>query len=459
MRKSFLIYTFGALMLVAAGCRKYVEIDQPGRRVLKLTADFDALLNNTFIMNNGYTLPLLMNDDMDIADPILQQRITNTNRMAYTWSENLYGDLNDADWDRYYKMIYTANQITDAVMESEGGTEDQKRAIHAEARMFRAAAYLDLVNIYAKHYNEATAATDLGVPMLLKAQFEGVDMRRATVKAVYTQIVKDLVEAIPFLPSQPFRNNEGSQMGAYGLLTRAHLYMGAYDDARRYADSALARNNQLLNLAPFVSGAFYPTKQNNPEYLFARGINTSFSHFTMSASLQALFTPQDLRWRVYTVDGGSYPISPVFTGRGYFRQRLVLVGDHVGGLQIGPDVPEMMVTKAECLARAGKTQEAVDVLNELRKSRFLPADYQLLTAATPDDALRLSLEERRKEMMWNGTRWFDQKRLNLEARFAQTMTRVYLGETYTLAPNSNRYVFPISTKYIQMNPEIEQNPR
>ncbi|MCK7553721.1 RagB/SusD family nutrient uptake outer membrane protein [Chitinophaga sedimenti] len=459
MKKSFLIYAFGALVLIAAGCRKYVEVEQPGRRVLKLTSDYDALLNSVFTMNYGYSLPPVMADDFEVTDVVIEPRITNAIRMAYTWSENVYGDLNDADWDRYYKQIYVCNQITDGVMTSEGGTEEQKRATYAEARVFRAAAYLDLVNMYAKHYNEATAATDLGVPLVLRAAFEGVNLTRASVKNVYAQIKTDLLEAMPYLPPQPFRSTEASQMAAFGLLTRAHLYMGAYEDARRYADSALKRNNQLLNLAPFVSGTAFPPKLSQPEVLFLRvNGSSSFVHYAMSRELQALFTPEDLRWRVYTVPGTNYPIAPTFAGRGYVGHRLVLI-DVASGALTGPSVPEMLLTKAECLARDNKPQEAIDLLNMLRQNRFLPAEYQPLVATTADEALRVTLEERRRELMWSGTRWFDQKRLNQEPRFAKTVTRTFLGETYTLAPNSNRYVLPIATKYIQLNPEIQQNPR
>ncbi len=133
--------------------------------------------------------------------------------------------------------------------------------------------------------------------------------------------------------------------------------------------------------------------------------------------------------------------------------------DATGGTSIGLDVPEVMLTKAECLARTGKTSEAMEVLNTLRKKRFAPADYQDLSAANADDALQIVLDERRRELMSRWIRFFDQKRLNKEARFAKTVTRVFLGETFTLEPNSNRYVFPIATNYINLNPEIVQNPR
>ncbi|MNL74264.1 hypothetical protein D3C87_1998750 [compost metagenome] len=55
-------------------------------------------------------------------------------------------------------------------------------------------------------------------------------------------------------------------------------------------------------------------------------------------------------------------------------------------------------------------------------------------------------------------RWFDQRRLNKDAMFAQTYSRVFDNVTYTLEPNSNKYVFPFAQLNISQNPEMVQNP-
>ncbi len=118
-----------------------------------------------------------------------------------------------------------------------------------------------------------------------------------------------------------------------------------------------------------------------------------------------------------------------------------------------------MLIKAECEARAGNTSVAVGLLNDLRKKRFKPADYKVLTAATADAAMHLVVDEREREFMGRGFRWFDQKRLSKDAGLIPTITRVFKGATYTLEPGSNRYTYAIADKYIQLNPEIKQNPR
>ena len=119
----------------------------------------------------------------------------------------------------------------------------------------------------------------------------------------------------------------------------------------------------------------------------------------------------------------------------------------------------MLLIKAECEARAGNTNAALDLLNELRKKRFKPADYADLSAANATVALGLVLDERKREFMGRGFRWFDQRRLSLDAGLVKTVTKVFKDVTYTLQPGSNRYTYAIADKYTQLNPEIVQNPR
>ena len=122
-------------------------------------------------------------------------------------------------------------------------------------------------------------------------------------------------------------------------------------------------------------------------------------------------------------------------------------------------VPEMMLIKAEALARQNDPA-ALDILNELRKYRFTEEDYTALTAEDGNSLLEIVLEERRRELALSGLRWFDMKRLVQDGIYTQTLTRTSPdGETHTLAPGSNRYLFPIPQSVILQNGNIVQNPR
>lgn len=450
-----LLYTAIAcsLILGASSCRKYVEVDQPGQRELKFTSDYQGILDYRFEINTAYILPVIMNDDLEITDPTLENRVTGYIRNAWTWSADLFGDAEDQEWQRMYKQINRFNTITYYIGESQGGSEAEKAHIKAQAQLHRAYTYFDLVNMYAKQYDAATASTDPGIPVLLSPSLEQ-SLKRASVKAVYDQIMKDLTEAIPNLPEQGEFVTRASKTAAYAIMAKASLQMGNYTDGLRFADSALKRKSSLLNMNNYLSTPI-PAFLQHPEYIFMKTqASSSFVFYPLSQELQQIFDTKDLRWELYTRDGATSPFPPVFNGRAYVRHRLT-----VDGNLIGPDVPEMMLIKAECLARTGKPGEAMDVINTLRQNRFRPADYVALTAADANDALVKVLQERRRELMVRGLRWFDLKRLNKEPQFAKTLSKTFLGETYTLAPNSNRYVLPIASKYTSMNPELEPNPR
>ncbi|SFD46702.1 SusD family protein [Chitinophaga sp. CF118] len=448
------IYIFIACLLVSVttGCRKYVEIDQQGIRSLHYTSDYQYILNNLTNMEPVYTYPVLASDDIEITDEGFQQRMNDKLSRAYTWAEKIFGDESDSDWDLLYKQIYICNETIDGVMTSDGGTDAQKRMILAEARVHRAYAYFNLVNVYAKQYDAATAATDPGVPMLLKPDLFA-KLNRASVQSVYDQIKLDLELSVADLPELPDVPSNPSRTAAYAILAKTSLQKEEYADAGKFADSALVRQHALLDLKSYIAApGSMPLKLKDPETILSKVLSLS-SVFPLSAGLLKLYDTTDLRYKLFTANGSQFTFNS-FVGRGYYRPYL-----NYQGSPVGPNVPEMMLIKAESEARTGTFPVAVTILNTLRTNRFRTVDYSDLSAANADEALKLVIDERRRELLCRGIRWFDQKRLNKEQAFAKTITRTFLGETFSLAPGANRYVFPIADKNIQLNPEIEQNPR
>jgi hypothetical protein len=144
----------------------------------------------------------------------------------------------------------------------------------------------------------------------------------------------------------------------------------------------------------------------------------------------------------------------LYTGRFFSKERI----GNFENRNLGPSVPEMMLIKAEALARKGDISGALTKANALRQSRFTTAAYTPLTATTANEALVQVIKERQREFFCRGLRWFDMRRLKNDPLFTNTITRRFRGTTYTLEPNSNRYVFPISDYYRQFNPGITANP-
>ncbi len=120
--------------------------------------------------------------------------------------------------------------------------------------------------------------------------------------------------------------------------------------------------------------------------------------------------------------------------------------------------PEMYLIAAECEARVGSKDKALDWLNRLRNNRI--ENNVPLTAGTADEVLKEVLDERRREFPLQGlVRLIDLKRLNKEARFAKTVTHIVAGTNVTLQPNDAKYVLPIPARVLRFNPNMPDNER
>jgi tetratricopeptide (TPR) repeat protein len=443
-----------ACLLISAGaCRKYVEIPPEQVRALKYTSDYQALLNYSITIEPGYSYPVYSADDYGVEEQTWYSRLSPSAAVnAYTWAEQIYGATEeDTDWSSLYKQINVFNTVIAGVAKSEGGTNAQKDIIRANALVHRAYAYFVLVNMYGKQYDAATSLNDPGVPLLITPDLFA-SLTRASVQNVYDQVKSDLNEALPLLPNVATFNVNPSKLAVYALLARFYLNTREFTEAKRYAEMALTLKNTLLDLNAYTTT--WPLKLQNPEEIFFKRTIQYITSVPLQQWALNLYDSRDLRFTLFTAPAASIQGATFTTGRGLIKQRLMNEG-----LYVGPSVPEMMLIKAECEARAGNTTAAAEQVNALRKKRFKPAEYYDLNAANPNTALRLVIDEREREFIGRGYRWFDQRRLSKDAGLITTVTRKFKDATYTLEPGSNRYTFPIAEKYIALNPEITQNPR
>jgi tetratricopeptide (TPR) repeat protein len=451
------IFSLAILTFAFVSCRKYVEnVPVQGQRVLVYTQDYRLLINSQTSAEIGSGNPAILGcDDIDLKDPNIQDQIStdNSNLAMYTWDKPFYLEkVDDFDWNGMYKAMYTYNTVITGVLDSKSGSPAEKNEIYAEALVQRAFTYFTLVNSYAKQYDAATATTDLGVPLLLEAKLF-VPLPRATVAEVYTQILKDLDTAIPLISVTQQTSVIPSRAAAYALLAKVHLNMRNFEAARQAAEKSLAITSELYDYNKSVDplNQPFPTLLENKQILLRKIPRTTYSAPQLSDDLLNLLGTKDLRYVLFTKTGDNF--YPVFDGRGYWA------GGGSDPACVGLTVNETWLIRAECLARSGKHNEAVQMLNDLRKLRFTPGDHVSLTATNDQQALQMVIDERRREFFGTGLRWFDQKRLNKEHALAKTVTRTFKNVTYTLAPNSNGYVFPFSSIIVNQNPELIQNPK
>lgn len=462
MKQAFNILIPALLLTAATGCKKYVDIKTQGQLVPGETLNYRYLLNDNNTFEATVRMPDIASDDVNIVDSAQIASLTASTSYlyfvnTYTWQPAVYtiSGETDVEWDRMYKIIYNANVIITETAGSTGGTDSAKAEIIAEAKVHRADAYLTLVNMYAKPYNATTAASDAGVPLITTPTVDATLIRNP-VADVYKLIIDDLTAAYPALPKLNSFNTLPSRAAAFAILARANLYMNNHAQAGIWADSALKIQSTLNDLATLTTSS-YPKRILDPEVILSKQAYAGLSYMPialrLSDSLVNLLGTSDLRYTFFTAPGTSF-FSTLYTGRFMYRES---IGNYETR-NLGPSVPEMMLIKAEALARSGDYNGAITLVNNLRQKRFTTANYTAITATTAQEALVQVIKEKQRELFGKGVRWFDQRRLKNEAPFSRTITRTFKGQTYTLEPNSNRYVLPISDYYRQFNPGITANP-
>ena len=456
MKKIFNLTAIVLVCIMFSSCQKEFLEKKPDKALLIPTTleDFNALMDNLAVFNTSPALQEISADDYYANDAGVAGFTTTIQKNSYLWAADIYQSQPCADWNLPYQQVFYSNIILDGLKPleaAEGPTSGWKTA-KGSALFHREFAFYNLVQLFAKAYDKNTAGTDLGIPLRLSADVNG-KLGRASIQQVYDQILTDLIQAEKLLPQQTAFKNRPSKAAANALLARVNLTMENYEQANRYAATSLSHNNTLLDyntISQTASNPFpYSPVDDNPEIIFYDKLIsygfTSSTRTTVADELYQQYADKDLRKSIFFAG-----IAPFYVKGRYTGFRLQLFG--------GLSVDELYLIQAECLARTAKQAEAMNALNMLLVTRWTKGSFQPMTAANAEDALDIILRERRKELAFRGLRWGDLKRLNKDPRFAKTVTRTVSGQTYTLAPNSKRYVLPIPVEEVSAS-GIPQNER
>ena len=447
------------IILVLTSCNDFLDVAPKGELIPTTTNDFEMLLNDPRMMEaSEYNVLQYYCDDAYLPDMLLMVFKTVPFLFkSYTWEKDIYTENeDDSMWTGSYSRIFTYNSIIDKVMDSKEGTAAHKESVRGEALLGRAVDYFYLVNTYGPAYSEATMHTP-SVPLVLTDDVTQ-QLVRNTPKEVYDQIIEDLKQAVEVLPEQPkLSAYRGSKDGAFGMLSRIGLYTGNWDMAAEYANIVLENHNTLLDYNDYsiiddqmsIGRTNLPRLYDNPEVFYIRQFGYQYSVsglIWISPALEDLYEAGDRRFELYFTQYFSMMGSdmPWYNYSAFYE------------LCITPTVPELLLTRAEAYARLGgatNRSNALADLNKLRQNRIEPAFYVPLSSSDDSQVLKWVLDERRRELVYMGLRFYDQKRLNLEPEFAKDLTRVVEGNTLTLPANSPLYTMTIWPKIANYHPE------
>ncbi len=455
------------LIFIVTSCSReeYLDIKPKGILIPQTIEDFRLLLDNassggeSFGVTLKHSLNIFQAGDIEITDELADDfGFAQSEINTYLFQEQIFPSPNDdASWEGYYNLILTTNIILDGLLEiTDKADANEAAKLIAEAKLHRAYAYFNLVNLYGLHYNESTATTDLGVPIREGSGLEDIDLTRANVQQVYDLILNDVTSSIDQLDDVQDLNltHRPSKAGAYGFLAKIYIYQGKYDLALTALTNAINLKNDLRNIFDddfdFQSGArLLPRPVLDPEIVWHK---QDFHFLFPSQELLNLYEFGDLRSDWY-VPASSTPL-------GLTVDTPLMIAKFINSnFSKGINTPDLYLMRAECHARLNNITEANNDINTLRESRFLAPLYTPINITDQNELIQYVKDERRRELPGNGERTFDIKRYNLYDNDNISVTHTLRGNTAMLNPNSKNWALPIASKYILLNPEIEQNPR
>lgn len=344
-------------------------------------------------------------------------------------------------WLAGYTAINDVNNVLSAL--SVISDEDTRDNMEGQAKFIRGSVLFDLVRVFAKPWNDGSPAANDGVPIVLTPTRDITDsskVARASVAAVYAQVISDLTDAENLL--EPTNGFYAGSLAASAMLARVYLQQGEYAKAAVEANKVIASNAFRLTgtyaaAFPFPNGTAAAVS-NTTEDVFALQVTTSsgtndFQTFysplgrgdiQIEDAHLDLYESGDERLDLFYSSGGS-----VYTGK----------FDNLYGNVPIIRLAEMYLIRAEANFRQSTSVGADPVtdINTIRDRVGLDA-YD-----AADLTLDKILLERKLELAFEGGALHDAKRLKQSVG--------------NIAWNANNLVFPIPQRERRVNTNLSQN--
>jgi len=469
MKRNIVFIACIAFLLTIAGCKKYTDLTPKGSLVVETANDYYELVsypNRAYIISNFQYLV----DDMWIKESNFVGVTPNINTVHFSFNENIdrVSMITSSNfYERAYVYINRWNTII-SLVDGSKGDDNVKALAKAEAKVLRAFDHFLLVNVYAKAYNAATAATDGGICIMDKYDLEAQPVK-STVAQAYDFIQKDLDDALPYLQEKPADPYHPSLAFAWALKAKVHLFKKEIAQAKQACEKSLSYNNQIFDLVNYTTKQGGPSvtpiiAPNNPEvlsYMYIQGYNeTNFGYtWLISPELRELFGTNDARFNMF-FNTTSASFLDIGSNAAYYNVAYTRFFYPTVGLK----TTEVYLMQAECLAREGDLTGAMAVVNKLREKRIIAGTITLPVPATRKETMDIIINERRKELFLGFNRFMDLKRLNTEPEYAKTVVRKYPivnktvpQQTYTLLPTSRLYIIPFPLNVLKKNPNLTLN--
>jgi hypothetical protein len=235
-------------LFLASSCDKYLNEMPDNRAEINTYEKVRKLLVSAYPSNDYILLTEMSSDNIDDYTESNPNSDRFIEQAAY-WKDVTESDNEAPDqiWSACYSAIGSANMALQTIEEM--GNPKELQASKGEALICRAYNHFMLVNIFAKHYNKATSATDLGVVYM-----EAVEKtlfpkyKRETVAEVYAKIEKDLEAGLPLVSDIGYNvpKYHFTKKATYAFASRFNLYYEKWDKVVAYSNEVLTNIPQVM---------------------------------------------------------------------------------------------------------------------------------------------------------------------------------------------------------------------
>ncbi len=458
MNKIFGMAAIVTLLLGQTACKKSFIDLQPVSSVstealYKTDKDFsDALIGAYGQLRDQYQVFWQFDLPSDDARHQYPSEDIDLRLDRYTYQNN--EDFFLSSWGNYYGVISRVNAVLDKLATADTAVVTNSSRYSGEAKFLRALAYFDLVRVFGDVPKVVKPVTDA----------EALKIPREPAENIYTDvIVADLLDAATKLPESYSGENLGraTKGAAIALLGKAYLTKKDFANAETTLRQVTTMGYALL--PDYNSLWDYSKDEHHSEYIFDIEYETgilSGSQFTNmffprleeaatfyqvfggtgdsynpSDGLFDIFESGDKRAAVtasrgFTDHDGNFVSLNASAGAKTMTLKYItpvtLFGDSKANWKV-IRYGDVLLMLAEAMNENNKTAEATDYVNMIRE-RAGVSDYSGLSQAALRDSILL---ERRRELSFEGQRWFDLVRTG---RAFETLKSLGMKDYMTLFP-------------------------
>lgn len=436
------LFMYICMVLALAGCSLDIRLEDQFSDPYAITDTETAreLLASAYNSLPRFQMELSILSD-DFYPTSLSQKYAEILNL-YNWQEKAIVDFSYNVWSEYYMTVAIVNALLPRLELLEPKTEQdavEMAFIRSEAYALKALCYFDLVRLYG--------------PIVLKDRLEFETLPRSSVEDCLNEIDRLLDEA------EKVQDNDSevfyiSSDAVKALRVEFELHRGNYGTAVSIAEKLLEGAERRWTKASFEN---LWSGNESDERIFAPYIFDSFytdlcydkeygDYFILSGNVS--YDDSDVRklWSEYPYQMSSGQVRALGKyNRMYYENTTVR---YINTLRYSG----VCFAAAEAYARDEKPALAIAMVNRLLGAY----GAALLDDSLEGDALiEAILEEKHKEFVGEGVRYFDLKRL---AKPLQRHKNLGAGVSSTVKPDDYRWLFPIPESEYKYNDLMDQNP-